>query len=108
MEIFDEDKAVTFIKAELENNSDITKKYSGDDILEIIDIIWDYYEENGLLDLDMTDDSEEGDNNADRKLLTTHVVKMIKKDKGSSINPDDIPFIVDAELKYEDSLDNEF
>ena len=44
---FDEDDAVKFIRAELPQ--DVSLKYDDDEILCIIDIIWDYYEKKGLL-----------------------------------------------------------
>lgn len=104
MELYDEDKAVDFIKQELANNEAVKVKYDSDDILEVIDIIWDYYEDNGMLDLDIADDDTE-DENIDEANLIDHVIKMIKKDKGSKIDAADIPFIVKAELKYEQQCD---
>lgn len=98
MEIFDEDKAVEFIQQRL-NASEC--RYDDDDILDIIDIIWDYYEDHGLLDVSM----EEDDDDIDRQTLIEHVVKMVRKDKSSKINLDDIPAIVNAELDYENLCD---
>lgn len=105
MEIFDEDKAVEFILNKLNENSSITKKYTQDDILEVIDIIWDYYEENGMLDLSMADDDSEEDS-IDIDKLTAHVIKMAKKDRHTNLEPLDIPAIVEAELAYEETLDD--
>ena len=46
---YDEDKAIEFVRNYLQE--DRRNKYSDDDILFIIDCMWDYYEDNGLLDL---------------------------------------------------------
>lgn len=103
MEVFDEDKAVDFIKHALEDKG-VETKYTSDDILEVIDIIWDYYEDNGFLDLDI-DVAGDSTEEADKQALIDHVVKMIKKDSASKIAIRDIPAIVDAELAYEAECD---
>lgn len=105
MEIFDEDKAVEFILDKLHANNSVTKKYTEDDILEVIDIIWDYYEDNGMLDLNMADDDSNNDT-VNVEKLTAYVVKMIKKDRNTNLDALDIPAIVDAELAYEATLDD--
>ena len=106
MEIFDEDKATEYILDKLKSRTpDGKTPYKADDILEIIDIIWDYYEDNGLLDLDMSDANDVEEDNVDKQKLIDHVAKMISKDKGSRINLDDIPAIVEAELEYEAQCD---
>ena len=53
---FDENKAIDFINSRLEG-----KTYPQDEILNIIDMIWDYYESNGLLEIDDEDDDDEDD-----------------------------------------------
>lgn len=105
MEVFDEDKAVSYILERLAENPEVTTKYTGDDILEVIDIIWDYYEDNGLLDIDMSLDEEDSNAQADKAELVAHVVKMLSKDKATRVHKEDLPAIVDAELAYEASLD---
>lgn len=105
MEIFDEDKAVAFIKNKLSENEAVTARYSSDDILEVIDIIWDYYEDNGFLDLDMSVDADDDAGDVDKAALIAHVQKMIAKDKGTKISTADVPAIVEAELDYEQQCD---
>ena len=102
MEIFDEDKAVEFIKSALPADGIPVDKYTSDDILEVIDIIWDYYEDNGFLDLDL---AESDSPDADIQVIISHVEKMIKKDKNTKIQVADIPSIVRAELAYEAECD---
>ena len=79
-----------------------TKKYSDDQILNVIDMIWDFYEENGLLDLEIDEEIEE---NALFDDLIGYTTRMLKKDKQSGIDPVDIETIVRAEIEYENSLD---
>ena len=97
---FDENKAVDAI------NNALTAvgraPYPDDELLNIVDMIWDYYEENGLLELDWDDDDEEV--TADE--IIGYVTRMLKKDKGANVSIDDLPIIIKAELEYEESLEN--
>lgn len=97
---FDEDKAIAFIKNHLAEAG--CKDYDYDDILNVIDIIWDYYDEAGLTAFDINDDdTDEAD---DIATITAHVKKMLAKDSGNLIDPDDVDEIVTAEIEYENSL----
>ena len=92
---FDESKAVDFINSRLGE-----KRYPSDELLNVIDMMYDYYEQNGMLDPDNDDDDTEDI----EKELTEYVVKMLRRDKLAQIDVDDVPAIVKAELDYEDSL----
>lgn len=100
MDLYDETQAVTLINSALAAAGRDT--YDGDDILNVIDMIWDYYEENGLLDID--DDFEADDDEDIADELSDYVNRMLKKDPASAIRKEDIRLIIDAELRYEDSL----
>ncbi len=100
MEVFDEEKAVKFI---LESLGEHASRYDEDDILDVIDIIWDYYEDHGFLDISM--DSDDQELAPEKDILVAHVTKMIKRDRGSKIQPDDIFYIVTSELEYEAKCD---
>lgn len=97
---FDETIAVEYINDILRKNG--IDAYPEDEILNVVDMIWDYYEENGLLDID-SDDSDDDSIPVDE--IVDYVARMVKKDKSSAIRLEDIPMIVDAELSYEESLD---
>ena len=94
---FDENKAVDFINSRLGD-----KKYPSDELLNVIDMMYDYYEQNGMLDPDNDDDDTEDI----EKELTEYVVKMLRRDKLAQIDVADVPAIVKAELDYEDSLND--
>lgn len=93
---FDENKAVDFINSRLE------KKYPADELLNVIDMMYDYYEQNGMLDPDNDDD----DTDDIEKELVEYVVKMLRRDKLAKIDIADAETIVKAELDYEDSLND--
>jgi len=99
MKEFDEKEAVKAMRQAL--SPEASERCSDDEILNIIDIIWDWYDENGLLDIDTEADDE--DVNVDA--LNAHVRKMLAKDKLSPIHPDEVEPLVAAELRYEQSLD---
>lgn len=94
---FDETEAIKYIL----DNAETSRKYDDDQILNVIDIIWDYYEDNGFLDISLDDDDTE----VDTESLIGHTAKMLRKDKGSCIAKEDVAPIVLAELAYESTLD---
>ncbi|RXE71464.1 hypothetical protein [Xylanibacter rodentium] len=100
MDIYDENKAVEHINNTLKGKGLST--YPEDEILNVIDMIWDYYEENGLLEID--DDFEADDDEDISGELCDYIKRMLKKDSHAVIKVEDVPVIVDAELEYEDSV----
>ena len=100
---YDEDDAIKFIRETLPQG--VSEKYSDDEILYIIDIIWDWYERNGYLKIDagVTDEEE-----LDVEKLTAFVAKEIKKDGEILMDPQDIDLIVRGELQYEESIEDIF
>lgn len=101
MSTFEEDAAIKAIRQALPENKADT--YTDDQILNIIDMIWDFYEENGLLEID---DDEEIEETALFDDLIRYARKMLQKDKQSGIAPEDVEIIVRAEIDYENSLDS--
>ena len=98
---FDEDNAVKFIRASIPQ--EVSEKYDDDEILCIIDIIWDYYEKKGFLSINLDETEEEV---LDIDDLTKYVKKEVKNDKELIMDPKDTELIVKAELNYEESLED--
>ncbi|MDE7180874.1 MAG: hypothetical protein K2N88_06725 [Muribaculaceae bacterium] len=98
---FDEDDAIKFIRATLtpEKNSQI----SDDEILYVIDCIWDWYEKNGYLKIDanITDEEE-----IDVDKLVAYVQKELKRAGETLLVPEDLKPIILAELQYEESIED--
>ena len=93
---FDENEAVKHINKHL---SDMGKEqYGDDDILLLIDAMYDFYEST---------DSFESDDDADDNLedLVKYVQKAIAKDPENKIVKEDVKEIVIAELDYESTLE---
>ena len=96
---FDEQKAIEFINARLAEASRPT--YPDDEVLNVIDMIWDFYQENGMLDVDLSDDDDDEDIEPD---LIDYVTRMLRKDRDASVDPQDVPLMVHAEIDDEDSV----
>ena len=99
--VYDEDDAIKFIRKTLPG--EVNERYSDDEILYVIDIIWDWYEKNGYLSLD-SEVSEEEEH--DLTKLTAYVVSELKKDKEFVMDPQDMDLIVRGEVQYEESIDD--
>lgn len=91
---FDENKAIDYIKAHVDN-PDIAK-YDDDDILLVIDIIFEYFEKY--------DENEDFDD--DNEKVIAYVKKQLGKDKDNAISLDHVAEIVEAETAYENTLDD--
>lgn len=98
---YDENIAIKQIRKVLSDKSNAI--YDDDEILNVIDMIWDFYDENGMLDIDLEDG--EDDSEAIYSELCDYVIRMLKKDKEAKILPEDVPAIVKAEVDYELSLE---
>lgn len=98
---YDENIAIKQIRKVLSDKSNAI--YDDDEILNVIDMIWDFYDENGMLDIDLEDG--EDDSEAIYSELCDYVVRMLKKDKDAKVLPEDVPAIVKAEVDYELSLE---
>lgn len=100
MNQFDENAACKYIAARLAEAG--RPVYNADELLNIIDMIWDFYDTRGLLDPDSDDDDPE------RAELEQEIVAyaktLLKRDKGAGVDFADLPLIVKAELDYEDTL----
>lgn len=95
---YNEKSAIEYIK------SAINKPIADDDILDIIDIIWDFYEDNGLLEISFDIPIEENENDIQVKLIN-HVKDIIKNDCNTKIDLNTVEQIILAELAYENTLD---
>lgn len=104
MQGFDEKQCALFIRRELGESAD---DYTDDELLYVVDLIWDYYEKKGLLSL--SDFSDEEEELLDEDELIKYVkIELRKLDGEVSLAEGDIPAIVKAELKYEESLEDIF
>lgn len=95
--LYDEDDSVKFIQNYLPQ--ELKGKFSNDDINYIVDLIYDFYESNGMLDGDGDDEIE-----IDEEEVVNYVIKNAQKDGVGKFEPEEITFIVQGELEYCDSI----
>lgn len=93
MKMFDEKEAIAFIKANADCGS-----LNEDKILDIVDAIFDFYDENGELELDF-DDDETDEDDADAESIAAYISKGFPE-----IDQALLSRIVKAEIDYENSL----
>lgn len=97
---YDESEAIKFIRDYMPE--DVSGRYSDDEILNILDMIWDYYEDNGYLDISAVDDADNG--TPDMAKIMAYIGKMLDKDKLAVVDKSDVHYIVEGEFAYEKSI----
>ena len=100
---FDENDAIEFIRNFMPEK--LKNKYSDDDILLIIDTMYDFYEKG---DEQETLYDEGDDNNDEFNLneIVNFVKKSIRKVPDNRVDMDDVKVIVEGEIEYENTLDD--
>lgn len=96
---YDEDAAIKFIRTFISEESN--QKFTDDDILFVIDCIWDFYDDKGFLELSDTDEDDEFDIDE----MVEYVAKAIKKDGEIKATNEEIKLIIKGEIDYEESID---
>lgn len=96
--MYDEQDALRFIRSKAVE----AQTMSDDDLLEIINLIFDCYEENGELELDFNDDDETDDLTVE--MQEESIAEYVRAKLDESIDKSIIDKVVTAELDYEASL----
>lgn len=97
---YDEDDAVKFIQNSLPQ--ELKGKFSDDEVNYLIDVVYDFYEDKGFMDADVSDESLV---EIDEDEIISYVLKNTKKDGVRDFSEEEITFIVQGELKYCESID---
>lgn len=98
----DDDKTVEFIKNYLPQ--ELKERFKDDELYYFLDLIDEYYEESGVLD---AQPDEDGCVEIDLDQVVDYIIKEAKKDKIGEYVPEEILFVVQGEMEYADSLENE-
>lgn len=93
---YDEDDAVKYILKSLP--ADAKKRIDETKIEYVLDVIYDFYEENGLIDEDSTEEA-----NIDEEIMFEYIVKCSKKEK-IDLSDEDIQLILEGEYQYGKSI----
>lgn len=90
---------IEFIKNYLPQ--DLKEKFTDEELEYFLDVIGEYY----VNLLEKSNEEEEIDIDIDA--VATHIAKQAKKDKIGDFSPEDLRWVVDGELEYGDSLEDE-
>ncbi len=95
MKEYDEDQAVqAMIEAAGLTNDDDT--YNA--VCQVLDLIYDFYEENGSLEISFDEDDEQEDVEA----IVAYVNRQLKKSGDASFTEEQLSAMVVAEIEYEE------
>jgi hypothetical protein len=94
--VYDEDEAVKFILNTLP--ADAKERINDEKIEYVLDVVYEFYDENGLIDEDSTEEAS-----IDEEEMFKFILKCSKKDK-MNLSEDDIQLILDGEYEYGKSL----
>lgn len=97
---YDEDNSVKYIQSTM--SRDLLGKLTEDDIKYLVDLIYEYYEENGYLNDDADDDIE-----IDEEELIKYISKNAKTANIKSLSVEQIEAVIEGELAYCDTLDED-
>ena len=90
----EDQRELAFIRGQLP--SDMKSRFSDEDILYMMEAIVDYFYTSGVLD----SDAEEVD--IDMEKVAEHVCRQAEKDAVGTFDPQDVFFIVQADLDYQE------
>jgi hypothetical protein len=94
--VYDEDEAVKFILNYIP--AEDKKQITEEKIEYVLDVVYEFYDENGLIDEDSTEDAS-----IDEEEMFKFILKCAKKDK-IEMTEDEIQLILDGEYEYGKSL----
>ena len=98
----DDAKTIAFIQSYLPQ--DLKDKFTEDDLYYILDVIAEYYTSSECLD---AEPDEEGYIDIDLDKVVDYIIKESKKDGMGPYEAEDVFFVVQGEMEYGDSLEEE-
>ena len=98
----DDEKTIEFIRNYLPQ--ELKEKFSDDEFYYFLDLIDEYYSESGILDVEP---DEEGCVEVDLGQIVDYIIKEAHKDEMGDYDPEEILFVVQGELEYTESLDDD-
>ena len=88
----DDEKTIEYIKNYLPQ--ELKEKFSDDEFYYFLDLIDEYYSENGCIEVDLGQ-------------IVDYIIKEAHKDEMGEYDPEEILFVVQGELEYTESLDDD-
>lgn len=98
--IYDEEEVLSFIRMHLNPDTALTD----DDILDVVDALWDFYDDHGYTSLDDLDDDDNDEEEASDDDIADALFSKFEKRMERAI----LLTIIKAERDYEEDLDRSF
>ena len=98
----DDEKTIEFIKNYLPQ--EVKDKFTDEELYYFLDVIVEYYAQSGVLD--ETPDHD-GFIEIDQEKVVDYVIRQARKDKMGEYLPDDVLWVVQGEMEYAESLDED-
>ncbi len=98
--IYDEEEVLSFIRMHLSPENALTDN----DILDVVDALWDFYDEHGYTSLDNLDDDDAGQDEASDDEIADALFTKFEKHMDRTT----LLTIIKAERDYEEDLDRSF
>ena len=98
----DDEKTIEYIKNYLPQ--ELKEKFSDDEFYYFLDLIEEYYSESCILEVEP---DEEGCVEVDLGQIVDYIIKEAHKDEMGDYDPEEILFVVQGELEYTESLDDD-
>ena len=98
----DDEKTIEYIRNYLPQ--ELKEKFSDDEFYYFLDLIDEYYTESGVLDVQP---DAEGYIEIALEKIVDYIVKEARKDDMGDYDPEEILFIVQGEMEYTESLNEE-
>lgn len=99
--VYDEEDSVEFIRESL--SQELQTQLDDDDIHYIVDLMYEFYDEKGFL----SEDNEDDDIEYDEEELISYIIKNAKNDDVKTFTEQQVTAVIDGELAYCDSLEDE-
>lgn len=90
-------QAVAYIRQHLPQ--ELKERFSDDDLYYFLDLIVEYYAESGVLD---SQPDKDGYIEIDGEAIASHLSHKAKKEKYGDFSPEDLLFVVQAQMDFED------
>ena len=88
----------------VKNKQELKEKFSDDEFYYFLDLIDEYYSQSGILDAQPDAD---GYIEIDLGKIVDYIVKEAHKDEMGDYDPEEILFVVQGEMEYTESLDED-
>lgn len=98
----DDLKTIQFIRTHLPQ--ELQEKFSDDELYYFIDVIAEYYSQDGILD---GEQDEDGCVEINLQDVANFVADKAKMEKFGNYSADDLYFVVEQELEYVESLEDD-